>query len=97
MDRIFLFNFYKKGESIMFSIVSTGGHTAYNLQHFVVDELLDLQDLPIDIHAGSTAFVIETSTYYMLDNKKEWKTVNLGSSGGGASPTTVVYEGGVLT
>lgn len=79
----------------MFSIVSTGGHTAYNLQHFVVDTETDLADLPIDIHAGSTAFIIETSKYYMLNNKHEWVTVQLGS--GTPTGTTVIYEGGELS
>lgn len=83
----------------MFSIISTGGHKAYNLQSFVVDTQADLDNLPIDIHAGSTAFVIEKSQYYMLNNQKTWVLVNLGSSGGGGidPDVTVVYEGGEMT
>jgi hypothetical protein len=78
----------------MFSIVSTGGHTAYNLQHFVIDTAAEIADLPIDAHVGSTVFIVENSKYYMLNNKKEWVRVLLGS--GIASDSTLVYDGGDL-
>ena len=56
----------------MFTVTSNGGHVAYGKKEYVCDTIDDIQDLPIDIPAGSTAFVIEGSKVFMLNNKKEW-------------------------
>ena len=85
----------------MFSIVSTGGHTAYNLQHFVIDTAAEMADLPIDVHVGSTVFIIENSKYYMLNGSNEWKEISPfgaggtgGGGGGSESGKEVIYDGG---
>ena len=56
----------------MFTIIGNSGHTAYGIKEFVCDTIADIDELPIDIPAGSTAFVIEGSKVFMLNNKKEW-------------------------
>lgn len=68
----------------------------YGVQHFYVDTYTDIANIKIDSLAmGSTIFVIDTSTHYMLNGNKQWVTVTLGSGGGGgAIPSSVIYEGG---
>lgn len=59
----------------MFTITSNSGHVAYGTKDFVCDTIDDIQDLPIDISAGSTAFVIEGSKAFVLNNEHEWKEI----------------------
>ena len=59
----------------MYSISSNSGHTAYGTKDFICDTVADIADLPIDITPGSTAFVIEGSLCYMLNNSQTWVEV----------------------
>lgn len=66
----------------------------YGVKHYTADSYNDVALIPLaDIMPGSTVFVIDTSTYYMLNSEKKWITVNLAASGG-AVPAGIVYEGG---
>ncbi len=68
----------------------------YGVKHYYADTYADIAQIPLnDTMPGSTAFVIDTSTYYMLNSEKRWISVNL-SSGGGSGPSSnnVIYEGG---
>ena len=56
----------------MIITISNSGHTAYGLKEYVIDKKADLQDLPIDIAIGSTAFCIEDSSVYMINSSREW-------------------------
>ena len=56
----------------MIRITSQSGHTAYGLKDFVMDKKSDLQNLPIDVPMGSTAFCIEDSSAYMINSSGEW-------------------------
>lgn len=58
------------------TIISNSGIKAYGIKHYTVDTTKDLENLPTNITAGSTAFIIETSEKYMLNTKKEWKQIN---------------------
>lgn len=49
---------------------------------FVCDTVSDLSLLPTDAPQGSSAFVIENSTTYMIDSSGVWTEVQLGNSGG---------------
>lgn len=86
----------------MFSIHSNRGQIAYGHKEFIVDFTSDVSSLPTDCAVGSTAFVIETSQYYMLNNQKMWIKVNLASgsgTGGGDTPPEeehVIYNGGLI-
>lgn len=82
----------------MVNIISNSGRTAYGIQHFVVDEQADVAKIsPNQCAVGSTVFVIATSKYYMLNSKKEWKNVDLGTGGSsGPAGDIIVYEGGVV-
>ena len=67
----------------------------YGVKHYNADTYNDIALIPVeDAMPGSTVFVIDTSSYYMLNSEKRWVSVNLGSSGGGSSGGHVIYEGG---
>lgn len=59
----------------MITKISQSGHVAYGLQEFMIDTVKDLNQLPINIPMGSTAFCIETGSVYVLNGKREWKEV----------------------
>ena len=86
----------------MISIASQFGQVQYNVVKLILDTADDIINLPRDVKPGSTAFVIETSTWYMMNNQGEWKEVDLGSSGGsgggggGGSSNETIYEGGTV-
>lgn len=86
----------------MISIASQFGQVQYNVVKLILDSADDVINLPLDVKPGSTAFVIETSTWYMLNNQGQWKEVDLGSSsgggggGGGGSSDETIYEGGTV-
>lgn len=56
----------------MITVISNSGHTAYGLKDYVIDKKADLQDLPIDISMGCTAFCIEDGSVYMINSSGEW-------------------------
>lgn len=86
----------------MYSISANRNKIAYDIKRFIVDFTSDIVDLPTDCAPGSTAFVIENSQRYMLNNNKNWvRVVTSGGSGGGNEGdddiiTEVIYDGGVI-
>lgn len=52
----------------MVNILSNSGHTGYGIKEFICDTVNDIQDLPVDVKPGSTAFVISTGTVYMINS-----------------------------
>ena len=56
----------------MINTTSNSGHAAYGLTDYVLDKKSDLQNLPIDVPMGSTAFCIEDSSAYMINSSGEW-------------------------
>lgn len=63
----------KKGVALyMIITTSNSGHTAYGLKDYVIDKKADLQNLPVDVPMGSTAFCIEDSSVYMINSSGEW-------------------------
>lgn len=53
-------------------IYSNSGKTAYGVKKYIVDTVAEISTLPKNVTIGSTVFVIEDSSTYMLNNKKEW-------------------------
>ena len=88
----------------MYTINSNSGKISHGTKKYVVDTASDILELPInDAAPGSLAFVIDTSTYYMLNHQGQWKKVTLssgsgsGSGGGGTeSPDDIIYDGGII-
>ena len=62
----------------MINMISQGDTTTYEIVSLVADTEADIatiaEDYP-DAKPGSTCFVIETSSVYMLNNNKEWKEI----------------------
>ena len=56
----------------MINTTSTSGNTAYGLKDFVIDKKSDLQNLPVNVPMGSTAFCIEDGSVYMINSSGEW-------------------------
>jgi len=56
----------------MVNTVSTSGHVGYGIKEFMCDTAADVQNLPVDIPAGSTAFVIATSEAYVINSQGSW-------------------------
>ena len=73
----------------MFSMASNSGNIAYGVARLLVDTEEDVGSLPTYHTPGSTAFVIATSSRYMLNNQKQWVKVHTGSNSGGSSDTDV--------
>ena len=81
-----------------------GKATNVPVKHFVCDEDEDLAKInTLDCPMGSTCYVIETGTRYMLNSKGEWKLFvgassgSGGEGGGGDTPNpddTIIYDGG---
>lgn len=83
----------------MFTIAKNSNKIAYGIKHFVVDTEAELEEIPlISVFSGSTAFVVEKSARYMLNNKREWIKVSTassgGSSGGSGNPSIPDIESG---
>ena len=88
----------------MISIGANGQRISYGIKHYNVDTKAELDALVLTLEVmGTTAFVIETSKYYMLNGNKQlieiepFGTGNSGSGGGSDTPIKhVVYDGGVI-
>ena len=93
----------------MISIGANGEKIAYGIKHYNLDNEADLAKLEArkDHVMGTTAFVIETSKYFMYNGKNMWVEItpfgqiNGGGSGGSGDdddddPDHIIYEGGSI-
>lgn len=86
----------------MYGLTHNNNKVVYGIKRFVLDKEEDAKNLPTrGLAPGSTAFVIESSNTYMLNNLYEWKKVKANSStGGNTDPTpspddnTYIWDGG---
>lgn len=69
----------------MFSIASNSSEVAYGVTRFLIDTEAEIKDLPTYHTSGSSAFVIENSARYILNNNHEWIKVASSNSNGGGS------------
>ena len=78
-------------------IYSSNGRIAYGVKTFVFDTYNDMLQ-ETNIKTGDTAFIIETSAYYMLNHKKNWVEIfpygRVSSSDDDS--THVIYDGGTI-
>lgn len=81
-----------------FRISKQTGKTTYNLKEFTVDTYDDIKKInTTQLAVGSVVFVIDTSTSYMLNSKRQWIEVDLGG-GNKNNPDKyhIIYDGGVV-
>ena len=87
-----------------YTAVYANGSTFNMVKKFVIDSFNEIYEIDTSqLSPGSTAFDISSSKTYMLNNKKQWIEVQIGSSGGGtdydggtpgASGGDIIYDGG---
>lgn len=87
-----------------YTAIYANGSTFNMVKKFVIDSFNEIYDIDTSqLSPGSTAFDISSSKTYMLNNKKQWIEVQIGSSGGGTdydggTPGTsggdIIYDGG---
>ena len=85
-----------------YTAIYANGSTFNMVKKFVIDSFNEIYDIDkSQLSPGSTAFDISSSKTYMLNNKKQWIEVQMGtgsSSGGGGGGTSgeIIYEGGEI-
>ena len=87
-----------------YTAIYANGSTFNMVKKFVIDSFNEIYEINTSqLSPGSTAFDISSSKTYMLNNKKQWIEVQIGSSGGGTdydggTPGTsggdIIYDGG---
>lgn len=87
-----------------YTAIYANGSTFNMVKKFVIDIFNEIYEIDTSqLSPGSTAFDISSSKTYMLNNKKQWIEVQIGSSGGGTdydggTPGTsggdIIYDGG---
>lgn len=87
----------------MISVRANSRRIAYGVKQYTVDEEADLEKIVLSTTSpGSIAFVLETSTKYVLNNKKEWVKIKSSSNssgnggGGDSSGGDGDYDGGSI-
>ena len=55
-----------------FYMTKQSNRNDYNLREYVLDTEADIANLPKTDAPGSTAFVIDTSSVYMINTEGEW-------------------------
>ena len=86
----------------MIMLGANGEKIAYGVKHYNVDTYNELSKINLmGAVMGTTAFVIESSKYYMLNGSNEWKEISPfgaggtgGGGGGSESGKEVIYDGG---
>lgn len=81
----------------MINIARNGNKKAYGIKHYNLDTVDDLNALdPSRLVMGTTAFIISTSKYYMVNGSNEWKEINPKGSGGTTPDINneIIYDGG---
>ena len=78
-------------------IYSSSGRRAYGVKSFIFDSYEDMLK-ETNARIGDTAFIINSSQYYMLNHKKVWTEIfPYGTGeGGGTSTEHVIYDGGTV-
>lgn len=56
----------------MFKVIQSSKNTS----EIIADLISDIETLPNHYGVGSTCFVIENSSVYMLGNDKQWHSLN---------------------
>jgi hypothetical protein len=75
--------------------MSSNGEISYGVNDYVIDMDDELNEIPNNAEAGSTAYSIESGNTYIKNNMNEWSILNTntGSSGGSVDlPDNILYS-----
>jgi hypothetical protein len=56
----------------MATLINQNGKVSYGVEEYVADSLAEITKLPTSCSPGSTCFVIENSSVWMLNGQKVW-------------------------
>lgn len=73
-------------------IYASSGRRAYGIKDFVFDTYEDMQKEQ-NANTGDTAFIINTSQYYMLNHQKQWIEI-YPNGNSNSSEQHIIYDGG---
>lgn len=77
---------------ILYGLIAQSGHATYGIKEYICDTITDIDSLPIDDKAGSTAYVIEDGNTYILSHSHEWKKKKTFTNGSSEELETKVEE-----
>ena len=83
----------------MINLYSNDNNILYGIKHLLADTSLDLLNLDKSrLSVGTTAFVIDTSKYYILNGTKHWVKINPfgGSVEDNDETDQLLYDGGSI-
>lgn len=85
------------------SIYSNGNRVAYGIKHYDLDSIEDLKNVNKNsLTPGSTIFIINSSKYYKLNNKRQWIEIypygkgNTSGNNGDDDSDDMIYDGGSI-
>lgn len=79
----------------MIQIMSSNGEISYGVNDYVIDTDNELNEIPNNAAAGSTAYSIESGTTFIKDNMNEWSILNTSNGSGGGTvdlPDNLLYS-----
>jgi len=78
----------------MINIIEQNGKPNYNVINYLIDSIEDIQKLPKNIAAGSTALLpsATSSDIYILTNEKQWVLLLSNSTSEGGKPGPSAYD-----
>ena len=76
-------------------IYTSNGRKAYGIKSFIFDTYEDMLKEQ-NMHTGDTAFIIDSSKYYMFSHKKIWKEIYPQGNPEEDVVQHVIYDGGIV-
>lgn len=79
----------------MIQIMSSSGEISYGVNDYVIDTDDELNEIPNNAEAGSTAYSIESGTTFIKNNMNEWSILNTSNGSGGGTvdlPDNLLYS-----
>lgn len=74
----------------MINLYKHDGEVLYGIKEFILDSQDDLQELPTNVKAGSTALIISSGRLYMLNGNKEW--IEIGGTGNASDSSSTAEK-----
>ena len=79
-----------------YRLMEERGTPSYGVVSYIVDNVSDISNLPVDHQPGSTALVASTSDVYILNNQEAWVLLELGGGENELPPVASGDNGKIL-